>query len=113
MKASDEDLVFKALADRSRRVMLDILKTRPGLTVGDLAGRFEMSRIAAMKHLKVLERARLVVSERDGRYRRLYLNPVPIQVIHERWTTRFTGEFARGLTILRDEIEGRRGRKRG
>jgi DNA-binding transcriptional ArsR family regulator len=112
MEASSEDLVFKALADRSRRNMLDILKDRPGMTVGELADRFEMSRISAMKHLKVLERARLVVSEREGRCRRLYLNPVPIQVIHQRWTTQFTGEFARGLTLLRDQIEAKKERKR-
>lgn len=90
--------------------MLDILKDRPGLTVGELAEQFDMSRISAMKHLKALEGARLVVSERDGRCRRLYLNPVPIQQIHQRWTTQFTGEFARGLSMLRDEIEAKKGR---
>ncbi len=113
MNPRDEDLVFKSLADRSRRTMLDLVKAEPGLTVGELADRFDVSRIAVMKHLKVLERARLIVSHREGRTRRLYLNPVPIQIIHERWTTQFTGQFAHGLTLLRDAIEAntRRSRK--
>ena len=88
--------------------MLDILKDRPGITVGELSERFDMSRIAAMKHLKVLEHARLVVSERDGRCRRLYLNAVPIQTIHQRWTTQFAGEMARSLTFLRDQLEAQK-----
>lgn len=95
--------MFKALADRTRRDMLDVLRDRPGLPVHALTERFAMSRIGALKHLRVLEAADLVHSERDAddaRVRRLYLNAVPLQRIHERWTTRFTAQRAGGLLAL-------------
>ena len=87
--------------------MLDLLRNRPGMTVGELCAHFSMSRIGAMKHLNVLEGARLVVSEPDGRIRRLYLNAVPIQQIHDRWTTEFSAHFARGLTALKRDMDRR------
>lgn len=97
--------VFRALADDTRRRMLDVLLRRPGLTVGELTGRFGMSRIGAMKHLRVLEEANLVVSRREGRTRRLYLNAVPIRRIHDRWTSRFTSAVAGALSGMKDELE--------
>ncbi len=107
MKTAVDDLVFRALADPTRRAMLDVLTESPGLNVNELSSRFPMSRIGVMKHLRVLEDARLVVSERDGRNRRLYFNVVPIQQIYERWTTRFSGLWAGRLTRLKDRLEQR------
>jgi len=98
---------FKALADPTRRRMLDILTATPGLKVTELAGRFAMSRIGVMKHLKVLEAARLVIWEREGRSRRLYFNVVPIQQVYERWTTTLSGMWAGRLTHLKAEVEQR------
>jgi DNA-binding transcriptional ArsR family regulator len=99
------DRTFKALADAQRRRMLDLIKQQPGISVGALCARFAMSRVGAMKHLKLLERAGLVISEEEWRTRRLYLNAVPIQLIYERWTTEFSGHFAKGLTALKRELE--------
>ena len=84
---TDKDMsaVFHALAHESRRQVLDILKANPGCPVGELAKHFDVSRIAVMNHLAVLEKAGLVVSEKDGRSRRLYLNAAPIQMIQDRW----------------------------
>ncbi len=100
--------VFAALADGNRRRMLDVLKASPGCTVGDVCAVFErkMSRIGALKHLKVLERAGLVESKQDGRSRRLYLNAVPIQLIHDRWTTEFSALWSSGLARLKYALEG-------
>ena len=109
-----DDAIFKALADRTRRSMLDALRDSPGLTVQELTDRFDMSRIGAMKHLRILEDAGLVHSARDeadARVRRLYLNAVPLQRIHERWTTTFSSSVASGLLRLKRTVESRR--KRG
>jgi DNA-binding transcriptional ArsR family regulator len=97
--------VFKALASSPRRRILDLLKASSGTNVGDLATRFRMSRIAVMKHLAVLERADLVLSLRRGRQRLLYLNAVPLQMIHDRWLSDFSAHWAQGLTQLKYEIE--------
>ncbi len=97
----DMDAVFHALAHASRRRMLDILTARPGLAVGALASEFDVSRVAVMKHLAILEAAGLVVSEPDGRSRRLYFNVVPIQMIHERWTTQYSAYWAGQLTRIK------------
>lgn len=97
----DMDAVFQALAHESRRRMLDIVKESPGIGVGALAGEFDVSRIAVMKHLKVLEEATLLISEKDGRTRRLYFNPVPIQLIHERWTTEYSAYWSGEVTRLK------------
>ena len=97
----DMDAVFQALANGSRRRMLDLVKECPGIGVGALAGEFDVSRIAVMKHLNVLERAGLLVSEKDGRTRRLYFNAVPIQLIHDRWTTEYSAYWSGNLTRLK------------
>lgn len=103
----DMDAVFQALAHESRRRMLDIVKERPGIGVGDLASDFDVSRIAVMKHLAVLEQAGLLVSQKDGRTRRLYFNAVPIQMIHERWTTEFSAYWGSNLTRIKYLAESR------
>ena len=100
-------LVFQALAHGTRRQILDIVKATPGCSVGDVTGHFEVSRIAVMKHLNVLEDAGLLVSTRDGRTRRLYVNAVPLQQIHERWTTEWGALWAAELTDLKRRVESR------
>lgn len=102
---STEDAVFRALADPNRRRMLDLLKASPGLTVGRVAGYFEFSRFAVMKHLRVLEDAGLVVRRRMGRNKRLYINVVPIQLIHDRWISRYSALWASRLTSIKHELE--------
>ena len=97
----DMDAVFQALAHKSRRRMLDIVKEEPGIGVGALAAGFDVSRIAVMKHLTVLEEASLIVSEKNGRTRRLYFNAAPIQMIHDRWTTDYSAYWAGELTRIK------------
>lgn len=117
----DMDAVFQALAHESRRRMLDIVKEEPGIGVSALAGAFDVSRIAVMKHLSVLEAATLVVSEKDGRTRRLYFNAAPIQMIHERWTTQYSAYWAGEMTRIKylaeareaDEASGRKTTTKG
>jgi uncharacterized protein YndB with AHSA1/START domain/DNA-binding transcriptional ArsR family regulator len=106
MKSLATDAVFRALADPSRRRMLDLLKARPGLTVGELAEGFSFSRFAVMKHLKILERVGLLVPRREGKTKRLYLNPVPIQTIYDRWLSKYSALWASQLTSLKYELEG-------
>lgn len=101
------DAVFQALAHESRRRMLDIVKEEPGIGVGALAGKFDVSRIAVMKHLAVLETAGLIVSEKDGRTRRLYFNAAPIQMIHDRWTTQYSAYWAGRITRIKYLAEAR------
>lgn len=102
---SDMDDVFQALAHETRRSILDRLRGQPGLAVGELASGFDVSRIAIMQHLRVLEQASLVISEKQGRTRRLYLNAVPIQQIHERWTDQYSNYFASRLTAIKQAVE--------
>ena len=85
--------------------MLDLLRQQPGLAVGKLAGQFAVRRVAVIKHLAVLEAAELVVSKRAGRRRLLFLNVVPIQQIHERWTDEYSAHWAGRLTGLKDRLE--------
>lgn len=95
------DAVFQALAHATRRHMLDIVKQKPGVNVGQLASDFDVSRIAVMKHLAVLDDARLIISEKQGRTRKLYFNAAPIQMIHERWTTEYSAYWAGQLTRIK------------
>lgn len=101
----DMDSVFQALAHTTRRKMLDYVRADPGLTVGELAQNFDVSRIAVMNHLAVLERANLIISEKVGRSRKLYLNAMPIQDIHERWTDSFSSHWADRVNIIRHAAE--------
>ncbi|MDA1195120.1 MAG: metalloregulator ArsR/SmtB family transcription factor [Planctomycetota bacterium] len=87
-EAPDDDAVFKALADPTRRAVLDLLRAK-ARTTGDLAGRFPISRFGMMKHLGVLVEAGLVLVERRGRERFNHLNPVPIRVLARRWIRPF------------------------
>lgn len=85
--------------------MLDILRSNPGARVGEVCEHFEMSRIGAMKHLRVLEDAGLVVSRKDGRTRRLYVNAAPIQMIHDRWTSDWSALWAAEITGIKHRVE--------
>src|SRR5947208_7719364 len=86
---TDDDLVFKALADPTRRFLLDRLFERDGRTLTDLESELDMTRFGVMKHLRVLEDAGLVVTRRSGREKLHFLNPVPIRLIHDRWIDKY------------------------
>ena len=85
MGGGDDDRVFKALADPTRRFLLDLLFARDGRTLTELESELEMTRFGVMKHLRVLEDAGLVVTRRSGREKLHFLNPVPIRLVHDRW----------------------------
>ena len=102
------DQVFHALASGVRRQILDIVRDDPACSVNDVCRHFDVSRIAVMKHLTVLEKAGLLISEKRGRKRSLYFNTVPIQMIHERWTTEFSAMWAGKLTAFKNQVEGQR-----
>ena len=94
MITNDEiDLVFQALAHTTRREILDLVRDKPGQSVGELAKSFDISRIAVMNHLAVLTNAGLIISEKDGRSRRLYLNAMPIREIHDRWIDSYSEQW--------------------
>lgn len=106
---TDEDLIFKALADSTRRLLLDTLHESSGQSLSELekvvAGHVEMSRFGVAKHLKVLEAADLVIIRRKGREKLHYLNPVPIRLIHDRWIDKYSEERISALTHLKDLSE--------
>jgi len=97
--------VFRALADPTRRALLDELFARDGQTLSALTARHEMTRIAVAKHLKILEEAGLVVARRRGREKLHYLNPVPIRLVHDRWVSKYTEPWAAGLADLKRDLE--------
>jgi len=97
--------VFKALSDQTRRELLDELFRRDGQTLNALASRFDMTRVAVAKHLRLLEAAGLVVSRRSGREKLHYLNPVPIRLIHDRWIDKYTEGRVSALVELKAELE--------
>jgi uncharacterized protein YndB with AHSA1/START domain/biotin operon repressor len=99
------DIVFKALADPTRRALLDALFRDDGQSLKALEARFEMSRIAVSKHLGLLEAAGLVVTKRRGREKLHFLNPVPIREVHDRWVSKYTEVWAAGLVDLKSDLE--------
>lgn len=97
--------MFKALADPTRRAILDALFDRDGQTLGELAERFaEMTRFGVMKHLAALEAADLVVAVRSGRHKHHYLNPVPIEQVANRWISRYAARFTSALVELDQHV---------
>ncbi len=104
---NDDDRVFKALADRTRRFLLDRLFAKDGRTLTELESGLEMTRFGVMKHLRVLEDAGLVVVRRSGRKTLHFLNPVPIRLIHDRWIDKYTERRVSGLASLKAELEKR------
>jgi DNA-binding transcriptional ArsR family regulator len=101
----DDDRVFRALADPTRRHLLDQLFERDGRTLTELESELEMTRFGVMKHLRVLEDAGLVVSRRSGREKLHFLNPVPIRLIHDRWIGKYTERRISALANLKTELE--------
>ena len=101
----DQDMVFKALADSSRRFLLDLLYKRDGQTLGELEGELEMSRFGVMKHLKVLEEAGLVITRREGREKLHFLNAIPIRQIHDRWIDKYREHHVSALVDLKKSLE--------
>ena len=104
---ADDELgnVFKALADPTRRFLLDLLFARDGRSLSELESELEMTRFGVMKHLKVLEDANLVVTQRSGREKLHFLNPVPIRAIHDRWIDKYTQAPAAALLDLKRQLE--------
>jgi DNA-binding transcriptional ArsR family regulator len=103
---TDEDKVFKALADPARRMLLDRLRAENGQTLGRLCEHMDMTRQAVTKHLRVLEEASLVVPVWRGREKLHYLNPVPIHEIAERWIGKFERSRLRAIAELKRKLEG-------
>jgi DNA-binding transcriptional ArsR family regulator len=102
---TDDDRVFKALADPTRRFLLDLLYRRDGRTLTELESELEMTRFGVAKHLKVLEDADLVVVRRSGREKLHFLNPVPIRLIHDRWIDKYTERHVSALIDLKHQLE--------
>ena len=103
--SKDEDRVFKALGDPTRRFLLDLLFQGDGRTLTELESELEMTRFGVMKHLRILEAADLVVARRSGREKLHYLNPVPIREIHNRWIDKYTERQVTALLDLKNELE--------
>ena len=104
---TDDDLVFKALADPTRRLLLDRLFERDGRTLTELESEVDMTRFGVMKHLRLLEDAGLVVTRKSGREKLHFLNPVPIRQIHDRWIDKFTERQVTALIDLKAELENK------
>jgi len=105
LRVMDDDRVFKALADPTRRLLLDRLFARDGQTLTELESAVEMTRYGVMKHLRVLEEAGLVVPRRSGREKLHFLNAVPIREVHDRWIDKYTERHAAALVDLKHELE--------
>ena len=103
--ADDDDAVFRALADPTRRQLLDRLFERDGRTLTELESGMEMTRFGVMKHLRVLEEANLVATRKDGRNKLHFLNPVPIRLIHDRWIDKYTEHRVSELAKLKTQLE--------
>ncbi len=104
---TDDDVVFKALADPTRRFLLDALFVRDGRSLTELDSELEMTRFGVMKHLRLLEEAGLVVTRRSGREKLHFLNPVPIRLIHDRWIDKYTEPWAAALSDLKQRMESK------
>ncbi len=103
--AHDDDHVFKALADPTRRFLLDALFEQDGRTLTELESEVAMTRFGVMKHLRQLEEAGLVVTRRAGRSKLHFLNPVPIRLIHDRWIDKYTEPWSAGMSDLKNRLE--------
>jgi len=106
--ADDVDMVFKAMADASRRRLLDLLHAEEGQTLGALAAGLDMTRQAVSQHLAILEGANLIATVRRGREKLHYLNPVPIHEVHARWIAKFERPRLDALAALKQRLEGDR-----
>lgn len=107
---SDDDLLFKALADPSRRKLLDQLHASDGQTLGQLCEHLDMTRQGVAQHLALLEQANLVATHRQGREKLHFLNPVPLQEIYDRWISKFERPRLKALSDLKRRLEKHRER---
>ena len=107
MKPDPLGTVFRALAHSGRRRILDVVKARPGCNLNHVVEHFEISRIAVMKHVRVLEEAGLILGGKVGRARELYFNAVPIQLIYDRWTSEYSALWAQKLTKVKYSVESK------
>jgi DNA-binding transcriptional ArsR family regulator len=107
VSAPEDELepVFRALADPTRRFLLDLLFEREGRTLSELEAEVDMTRFGVMKHLRVLEDAGLVLTKKQGREKLHFLNPVPIRLVHDRWIDKYTERRVTALTDLKRELE--------
>ena len=105
LRMAADDRVLRALADPTRRFLLDLLFTRDGRTLGELEAEVEMTRFGVMKHLRLPEEAGLVVTRRSGREKLHFLNPVPIRLVHDRWIDKYTERHVAVLVDLGNELE--------
>ena len=105
IRLMDDDAVFRALADPTRRFLLDLLFEREGRTLHELDAELEMTRFGVMKHLRVLEGAGLVVTRRSGREKLHFLNPLPIRLIHDRWIDKYRERRVSALAELKTQLE--------
>ena len=105
--------VFDALGNATRRRILDLVKAEPGCTVGEVAAHFDVTRIAVMHQIRLLEGAMLLISQKEGRKRRLYFNAVPIQMIYDRWTTDLSTFWSGQMADVKYRVEGKRSGKKG
>ncbi len=101
----EQDLIFKALADPSRRKLLDQLNRQDGQSLSELEQYLEMSRFGVMKHLRLLEEAELITTEKVGREKHHYLNPVPIQLVYDRWVRKYAQSVTSQLADLKYQLE--------
>ncbi len=101
----EQDSVFKALADEHRRELLDRLFMKDGQTLGELCERLPMTRYGVMKHLQILEDAGLIITEKEGREKHHYLNPIPIQDVYDRWVSKYAQPWSQSLTNLKYALE--------
>jgi DNA-binding transcriptional ArsR family regulator len=107
-RKKNHDLIFKALADRRRREILDLLKDEPK-TTGDICANFKkLDRCTVMQHLGVLEKAELIITKKEGRYRWNYLNSVPIREIYDRWINQYASPSVELLTKLKHDLESKK-----
>ncbi len=101
------DAVFAALAAPARRRMLDLVRASPGTTIASLVAHFDMSAVGVLKHVRVLEHANLLLTQKHGRERLLYVNLVPIQQIYDRWTDSYASFWSAQMVDLKDRLESR------
>ena len=104
----NEEQIFKALSDSTRRFLLDLLFESDGRTLSELESTVPMTRFGVMKHLRVLEAAGLVISRREGREKMHFLNAVPIRLIHDRWIDKFTERQVSALADLKTTLENKK-----
>ncbi|MDX2076320.1 MAG: metalloregulator ArsR/SmtB family transcription factor [bacterium] len=101
----EDDAIFKALADSSRRKLLDVLRQKDGQTLGALCEHLEMTRFGVMKHLQLLEDCGLVITQKKGREKYHFLNPIPIQQVYDRWVSQYSQHWSQKLTTLKFSLE--------